>query len=351
METWDWTPFLAVESDTPEEAHRRWYAAGLVDGLPVLPPTPARVRRLYREAGLDPVRPVAVLEPAMRQVTVYDVAVCAAAAGCPPAALPLVVAAVRAVAEPPFNLLGIQTTTGTATPVVIAHGPDAVRAGVSGAGDCLAGSTLANATIGRALRLVLRSLGGAVPGAMDAATMGQPGKLGVCFAENSALSPWEPLHAARGLPAVCSAVTVVGVSGSVEIVHAGGEDPEEILVTVAGSLCAAGNTGGRGLVGGGSPLIVLAPEHARRLADAGLSRADVQRRLWQQTTLPLSALASSTAERIRRSRAEAGEDPRAPLLIAPAPEDVLVAVAGGIGEKSTYFPSWGGGTRAITLAV
>ena len=182
VEAWDWTPYLAAPDDAPEAAHRRWYDAGLVDGLPIVPPTPARVRHMYRDAGMDPVRTVAVLEPAVRPVTVYDIAVCATAAGCAPAYLPVVVAAVRAVAEPPFNLLGIQTTTGTATPVVLVHGPIVERTGIRAATDCLGGSGRANATIGRALRLVLRSLAGAAPGGMDTATMGQPAKLGLCFA-------------------------------------------------------------------------------------------------------------------------------------------------------------------------
>ena len=189
VDAWDWTPYLAAPDDSPEMAHQRWYDAGLVDGLPIIPPTAARVRRMYREARLDPVLAVVVLEPAMRPVTVYDVAVCATAAGCRPAYLPIILAALRAMAEPAFNLLGIQTTTGTAAPVVIAHGPVAARAGVAGGGDCLAGSAHANATIGRAVRLALRSLGGAAPAGMDAATMGQPAKLGLCFAENLAASP------------------------------------------------------------------------------------------------------------------------------------------------------------------
>jgi hypothetical protein len=351
MDAWDWGPLLARDDDTPEQAHRRWYDAGLVDGLPMVPPTPARVRALYRAAAMDPVRAVTVLEPALRTVTVYDVAVCAVAAGCLPGYLPVVAAALRAVAEPRFNLLGIQTTTGAAAPVVLVHGPVAQRIGVSGGGDCLAGTTHANATIGRAVRLALRALGGAVPGAMDAATMGQPAKIGLCFAENDGASPWPPLHSLRGFRPDDDAVTVAGISGSVEIVQAESRDPEELLNTLAGSMVSPGNLGPRGLMGGGSPLLVLSPEHAQSLAVAGLDRAAVQRQLWQRACLPLQALPAARADSLRRERREAGSDSDTPLRIAEAAGDILIAVAGGIGIKSTFLPSWGGGTRAVTSAV
>lgn len=351
MDRWDWSPLLAAPDETAESAHARWHAAGIVDGLPILPPTSERVRRLYRDAGLDPVRQLAVLEPSLRPVTLYDVAVCAAAAGCAPAHLAIVAVAARAVAEPRFNLLGIQSTTGTAAPVILVHGPVVMQAGVSGGGDSLGGSAVANATIGRALRLLLRSVGGATPGAMDAATMGQPAKLGLCFAENSSASPWEPLHRSFGLAESSSAVTVVGVSGSVEVVCPESEDPEEIIVTLAGSMTAVGNVGSGGLIGGGSPLVALAPESARALAAGGLDRAAVQLRLWQSARLPLSALAPSVAARVQQSRRSIAGETDAPLCVAEQPEDIVIAVTGGAGVKSTYFPSWGGGTRAVTVTL
>ena len=351
MENWNWEPFLAADEETPEAVHRRWYDAGVMDELRIIPPTPARVRRLYRASGMDPVRFIAALEPAMRPASVYDVAVCATAAGCAPEHLPVVAAAVRAVAEPMFNLLGIQTTTGTAAPAVIVHGPVAQSAGVSGGGDCLGGSAHANATIGRALRLVLRSLGGAAPGGMDAATMGQPAKLGLCFAENASLSPWPPLHVERGFRAEESAVTVAGITGSVELVYAENEDADDLLGSIAGSVLIAGNVGSHGILGGGSPLLVLSPEHAQALARAGLDRAAVQRELWERGAMPLTALPGAQAERIRRGRRAGGADPDAPLRLAASPEDILLAVAGGIGQKSTYLPSWGGGTRAMTVRL
>jgi hypothetical protein len=352
MEPWDWSPFLASEDEPAESVHRRWHAAGLVDGLPIVPPVPARVRAFYRAAGMDPVRQLAVIEPSTRPVSVYDAAVCAVTAGCDPAHLPVVAAALRAVCDPAFNLLGIETTTGTAAPVIVVHGPIAAAAGVSGGSDCLGGSARANATIGRALRLLLRSVGGGGPAGMDRATMGQPAKLGLCFAENLARSPWPPLHAARGLPPETDAVTAVGISGTVEVVHAEDGDPREILTTLAGSMLIAGTAGSHGLLGGGSPLVVLSPEHACALDAAGYDRAAVQRALWERAVLPWERLAPSVVARRRQTMdGPEGEAEKAGLRIAATPEDILVAVAGGVGVKSTYMPSWGGGTRAVIVRV
>ncbi len=347
----DWIELLAREDEAVEDVYRRLAARGLVDGLPIVPPTPVRVRRMYREAGLDPVRLVAVVEPSLHPATVYDVALCAVLAGCVPAHLPVVCAALRAAAEPAFNLLGVQSTTGAAAPVIIVSGPAAAAAGVSGGADCLGGSVHANAAIGRAFRLALRILGGAAPGRMDAATMGQPAKIGLCFAENEAASPWPPLHVARGFPADAGVVTVMGVSGTIEVVHAEDGTPEEILTTMARSMTIAGTLGSLGLLGG-APLVIFSPEHAQDLAGVGLTREDVQRELWRLAAMPLANLAPSAAARVRAVRREAGcTSFDAPVRPAACPEDILVVVAGGIGVKSTYVPGWGGGTRPVSMRV
>lgn len=217
--------------------------------------------------------------------------------------------------------------------------------------DCLGGSVQANATLGRAVRLLLRSVGGGVPGVLDAATMGQPAKLGLCFAEAVELSPWPPLHTTLGFAAETSAVTAVGISGTLEIVHAESDEPLELLITVAQCMRAGGGIGSRGLIGGESPLLVLSPEHARLLADAGLGREQTQQELWDRARLPLDQIAPSVAARVRHARADTGEGADQPLRLAARPADILIAVAGGIGVKSTYLPSWGGGTRAVTVAV
>ncbi len=347
----DWTDLLARDGEPVEEAHQRLYRLGLIDGLPIVPPTAAAVRRMYREAGLDPVRLVATPEPALRPASVYDVAVCAVLAGCAPRHLPIVCAALHAAAQPAFNLLGIQTTTGSAAPAIAVSGPAAGAAGVSGGPDCLGGSVHANAVIGRALRLALRILGGASPGGMDAATMGQPAKVGLCFAENADASPWPPFHVERGFAAGDGVVTVAGISGTVEVVFGESAEPEEIVQTMARSMTIAGSLGSGGVLGG-APLVLLSPEHANTLAGSGMTREAVRRRLWDLATLPLDDLAPSAAARVRATRRDDGiADVHAPVRVAVGPAGILVIVAGGAGVKSTYAPGWGGGTRPVSIRV
>lgn len=343
---------LCALDESFADANRRLQAEGFADGLPIVPPTVAAVRACYRAAGLDPTRIAGELEPSGRPVPVYDIAVNAVMAGCESALLPLLVAAVGAASDPRFNLLGIETTTGSAAVVMLVNGPLAGRLGVNGGGDCLGGSAPANARLGRALRLVLRNLGGARPGAGDLATMGQPAKLGLCFAENEAASPWPPLHVERGFAPDQSTVSIFGVSGTVEVVAAGNGGADEVLQTLAGSMTIAGNVGSRRLIGGGEPLVVLAPEHAAQLAAEGFDRGAVRRELWRRARLRLRDLAQATRDRIEAERRQAGDsDPDAPLLVAERSADITLVVAGGVGVKSTYLPGWGGGTRSVTRRV
>ncbi len=337
------------ESEPFDDVNERLYRAGLTDGLPIVPPTPGRARRMYTEARLDPAAYVGELEPGLAPIRVYQLAVCAVMAGCEPAHLPFLVAAVRAMGEPAFNLLGIQTTTGSAAPVLIVNGPGAAAAGISGGANCLGPGVRANAAIGRGLRLVLQNLGGARAGGMDMATMGQPAKFGLCFAENEARSPWPPLHVERGFAADETVVTVAGIAGTVEVVHGSNSEAEEILLTLAHSMTIAGNTGSAGYLGGGEPLVVLSYEHAQALATAGMDKPTVKRFLWEHARLPLSLLGKETAAQIRANRPPEHEDDA--LLVARTPDAIMLVVAGGVGIKSTYMPTWGGGTRAQSMRV
>ena len=243
----------------------------------MVPPTGERVAAMVGER--DPRRTVATLPPMQRQATVRGLAVCAVMAGCRPHEFSVLEAATAAVAEPAFNLFGIQTTTGTVTPMLIINGPVVQQLGLNTAANALGPGTRANATIGRAFQFVLRTIGGAQPGRGDKATMGQPGKYTFCCAENALASPWEALHVWRGFAPQQSTVTVVGATGTVEVVDADSANAEGVLTTLAHSMTIAGNLGRDGLLGSGEPLLLLAPEHAdiiarthsRRQAQAFLS--------------------------------------------------------------------------------
>ncbi|MDE0207100.1 MAG: hypothetical protein OXP66_13875, partial [Candidatus Tectomicrobia bacterium] len=255
----------------------------------------------------------------------------------------VLMAATAAVAEPDFNLFGIQTTTGTATPMLIVNGPVVHRLGLNAGANALGPGTRANAAIGRALQFVLRTIGGAEPGRNDKATMGQPGKFTFCCAENTLASPWEPLHVNRGFLAEQSTVTVVGVTGTVEVVDADSSDAEGVLTTMARSMTIAGNLGNDGIIGSGEPLLLVAPEHAAIIGRTH-TRRRVQAFLFQQAVLRADLLAPAQAERL-------GKAAITKLTVAACPEDIMLVVVGGPGAKSTYVPTWAGGTRAVTRVV
>lgn len=324
-----------------EDVNNLLYRLGITDGLPAVPPTEERVAAMLGER--DPHRVVATLPPMRGQATLRGLAMCAVMAGCGPEAFNVLQAATAAVAEPAFNLYGIQTTTGTATPMLIINGPVVRRLGLNAAANALGPGTRANAAIGRALQFVLRTIGGAQPGRGDQATMGQPGKFTFCCAENTLASPWEPLHVWRGFASEQSTVTVIGATGTVEIVDADSADARGVLTTLAHSMTIAGSLGRDHLLGSGEPLLLVAPEHAALIARTH-TRRQAQTFLFERARLAVDALASAQAERLREASVTE-------LTVAARPEDIILAVLGGPGAKSTYVPTWGGGTRAVTRAV
>ena len=324
-------------------AARRWS-----DGLPVVPPTEERVERMLRHTTRAPDEPVAVIPPGFGAATARRIAINAVMAGCAPELMPLLVAAVEAVTAPEFNLQGIQATTNPVATWVIVNGPVARTAGLNGAFNCLGQGWPANATLGRALRLVLQNVGAALPGEMDRATQGQPGKYTFCCAENESESPWDPLHVERGIQRERSAVTVVGAAGTLNMnTHA--KDADDLLRVIADTM--AHPTSNDYWIGG-EPWIVLSPEHAHILAREGLSKDDVKRRLWSASRMRAGRMSAKDLARTRTGRAaELGTIDEDTLLpISPDHELIGLVVAGAAGTHSVYVPSFGD-TRAVTREI
>ncbi|ETW94346.1 MAG: hypothetical protein ETSY1_35235 [Candidatus Entotheonella factor] len=194
-------------------------AQGWSDGLPLIPPTEARVERMLQGYERTSGSVIAHLPVEEAPCTVEKLAINAVMAGCKPSYMPLLIATVQAVVDPAFNLTAIQATTNPVTPMIIVNGPIRQQLGINSGYGCFGPGWQANATIGRALRLLLINVGGAVPGVQDMSVMGQPGKYTMCVGENEEESPWEPLHVERGLQPRQSAVTVVGISGCFNIWH------------------------------------------------------------------------------------------------------------------------------------
>ena len=321
--------------------------AGVTDGLPVVPPTRERIDAMLRSAGVEAAEALAVLPPAYAEVSWGDAAFNAVMAGCAPEYLPVVGAAVAAMADPELNLLGIATTTGSATVCIIVNGPIAWEIGMNSGGNAFGPGNRANATIGRAVRLTLQNAGGARAGEIDMATLGQPAKYTFAFAENEGGSPWPPLHVERGFDREASVVTVVGISGTIEVVDSESRAPEDLAQTFAQSMLIAGNVGSAGLLGGGEPLIVMPPEHAEVFARAGCSKAQVKALIHERALLAIDRLAPSLRERAAAS----GGANDGFLRVARAADDVMIVVAGGVGRKAAYVPTWSGGTKAVSRTV
>jgi len=329
-------------------ANEALYRAGLTDGLPVIPPTSARVERML--SGIDPTSYAGLqpLPPGFMTPTPWDVAACAVLAGCEVGALPLILAGLVAVSAPEFNLLGIQTTTGAASTLFVVNGPIIGALGINAAHNSFGPGWRTNASIGRAIRLVLQNVGLAVPGHGDMATQGHPGKYTWLVAENEERNPWPPLHTTFGFDASMSTVTAVGAVGNVEVVLPA-TTPEALVSTMAISMTVG--SAGRGYFGSGQPLVLLPPESAEFLARHGWSRSQFQQALYEQARVPLSWLEQSITDGIRSARVEQGLDPTDDVRAAHSAEDILVVVTGGVGTKATFVPTWGGGTRAVSCIV
>jgi hypothetical protein len=340
---------LRVEAPADlDEFNRFCRACGWSDGLPLVPPTVERVEAMLQHARRARDEVIAAVAPGFGAATVEHIAANAVMAGCEPEYLPVLTAAVDALGDPAFNLQGIQATTNPATPWVIVNGPIARDLGINAGINCLGQGTWANATIGRALRLILQNVGGARPGEMDRATHGQPGKFTFCCAENEAENPWEPLHVERGYARDASTVTVVGASGTLNM-NSHAKEAEDLLRVMADTMAYPLSND---YYFGGEPWIILSPEHAEILKRDGFGKSEVKRRLWEQSRLAASRFAARDNARVRHiRRSELGEIASSTLVpVAPHPDGIGIVVAGGPGTHSVYIPTFGV-TRAVTRVV
>ena len=323
------------ESIAWDEAQATLDALELGDGLPLVPPTLSRFDAMVSGRGAIG-RSFGHVLPLMGDLTLEAAAYNAILAGCRPNELPVVLTAVEAAIEEPFNLLGVSSTTGTATVAVCVHGPVIRELGLNNEGNILGPGNRANACIGRAVSLILRNVGGARAGVGDMATMGQPGKYTFCFAEGTHDAfPCLPLR--RGFGAEDSCVTVLGVSGTAEVLPASpGNTPELVLQPVAVAMNAAIDaTSAMRTRERGEQVFLLPPEMADILLASGWDLARVQRYLFES----------------RRPYPFVGLDDPDDRPLAETPEDIHPIVTGGAGVKMTHLPLWSGGSRTVTKLV
>jgi hypothetical protein len=322
------------------------YERGWTDGLPVVPPTEAAVQRMLDAVGLAPDAQLAFITNRQVAVTAEKVAINAVMAGCLPEYMPVVVAAVEAIADPLWGYHGPATSTGGAGPLLIVNGPIARRLEMNCEDNLFGPGWRPNATIGRAIRLVMRNVIGTLPGLLDRGTLGHPGKYSYVIAENEAESPWVPLHVQRGCKPGESAVTVLAAEAPRQWYNQLSSTPEGLLRTVCDDMRHHNSTNGQPQY-----VLVLAGEHMRTIANGGWSKADIQKFVFENT--------QNSVAHIKRMERMAGavtpQDEKTMRSLLAQPDDLMVVAAGGrAGAFSSYIPGWAGGRRssqAVTKVI
>src|SRR4051812_4824629 len=266
----------AIELGDAEDEHEAMYARGWSDGLPLVPPTPERVARMCAGTTRDPADVVAIVPPDLVECTVEKVAINAVMAGCLPEYMPVILTAVEAACTDAFNIHGLLATTWFSGPLVVVNGPIARAIGMNSGVNALGQGNRANATIGRALQLVIRNVGGGRPGEIDRAALGNPGKYTFCFAEREQDSPWEALHVERGVAAGANAVTLFAAEGVRGIVDQLSREPGSLARSFAACLRTVAHPK---LAMVWDAVLVVSPEHARVFREAGWTKARVREAL------------------------------------------------------------------------
>lgn len=342
-----------LEAGSEESALELLHDMECTDGLPVVIPTPERVDRFVLASGQDADMVLGELGPAMGIATVEKVAAAGVMAGCKPDYMPLLVAAVKAVADPRFDLSELQATTHCTAPVIIVNGPARHDCGpVASSYGCMGPGHRANASIGRALRLCLINIGGGRPGVSDMALHGHPGKFSYCFAEAEEESPFPPMHTSLGFDETDSVVTVLGCEAPHSVLYSDDaddpEDAEKLLYILSVGLANLATN--NHIFTSGTALVCLGPKHAGVLSRSNFTRKKIQHRLWELTHFPRSEHIHYGGEFGARFRNE----PEGDYPAFAAPENILVTVAGGSGLYSMVMPNWGGAANqnaAVSVKV
>src|SRR5438093_2992453 len=318
---------------------------GWTDGLPVIPPTEARVRAMLEAAGLAPDHQIAFIINRNVAVTAEKAAINAVMAGCRPEYFPVVVGAVEGIGDPKWAYHGPGTSTAGAAVLMIVNGPIARELDINSGDNLFGPGWRANATIGRAVRLIMRNICGSRPGALDRGTLGHPGKLSYVIAENEQDSPWTPLHVERGFTASQSTGTVLAAEAPHQFYNQLSNTAAGVLTTLADDMRISGN-----VMGQPQYTIVLAGEHMRTIAGDGWGKKEIRQFVFEHTQ-------NSHAHLKRTQRMagaiQPGDETRLRPLVA-SPDDILVVAAGGrAGAFSVYIPGWSSSrsSQAVTKEV
>jgi hypothetical protein len=334
-----------------EEVTSFFYSKGWTDGLPIWLPTPQAVQEMLTGTDLRPDQLLGLMAPQNGKVTVEKVAVNAVMAGCRPTYLPILVAALEGLLEEDFDLLGVQTSTGPHSPLLIINGPIRHPIRVNCASGALGPGWQANATIGRAIRLILNNIGGAKIGTTDMTTLGMAENFTYCLGENEEQSPWDPFHVEQGFKREEDTVSVIGAYSPEQVSDHVGIEPEEIL-TVAADVISKITRFHLLTVGPAiscDTVLVLCPEHAWSIAKTGWTKKDVQQFLFEKCQIPQEKL-TVLRRQVEPSEVVLSSSGERVVPMFASAEKIKIIVAGGPGKHSAYINS-GHSKRVITKKV
>ncbi|MGQ4809484.1 hypothetical protein NKDENANG_02901 [Candidatus Entotheonellaceae bacterium PAL068K] len=316
------------------EAIEYYYAKGWTDGLPVVPPTEGSIRAMLDAVGLDPGEEVTFIDNRQVSVTAEKVAINAVMAGCIPAYMPVLVAAVEAIGDPLWSYHGPATSTGGSAVFMLVNGPIARELNFNCGGNLFGPGWRANATVGRAVRLVMRNVMGTIPGRLDRSSLGHAGKYTFCIAEHEAESPWPPVHVERGFRPEQNAVTVLAALAPQQFANQLSNTAEGVLTTACAHMRISS-----GIRSQPQYVLVLAGEHMRVIGNDGWSKDDIKRFCFDNTQI-------SHAE-MKRINVMPGDitpedDTTIHSLVESSADFIVVAAGGRAGVQSAFIPGWGG---------
>jgi hypothetical protein len=326
----------------PEKLSYEFYMKKQTDGLPIIPPTGERIRRFLEFTDKNKDGLIAKLPPRSGKATVEKIAINSVMAGCIPQFMPVIQHSIKAVSQEKFNLPGVNATTHPVAICTILNGPIANEIGINSDTGCLGPGNIANATIGRAIRLCLINIGGAIPGVGDHATMGSPSKYSYCFGEAENENPWEPVHVERGFKRDESTVTVLGLDSPHNVNDHRSKTAADLLDTIIDTASVAGCNNSHVP---GEMLVIMSPEHAKTVADDCWSKEDVKKYIHENALVPVE-LGDRGGRKLDSKWIIDGK-----VQITRKPDDVVVVVAGGPGRHTMIAHGFGTSSESVTEAI
>jgi hypothetical protein len=318
------------------------------DGLPVVTPTEGRIARMLVATDRDPDEVIGPIPPAMEMASVRTVAIHALMAGCRPEYLPVVLGGTALMLREEFNVNGVQGTMHGVAPMMIVNGPYAANIGLHGGNGCFGPGFRANATIGRAIRLILMNLGGGIPGVSSMTIFGMPSRYTYCLTENMEKHPWESLAVSKGYHPDENVITMAMVESPRLCFDDVSEAPERLLTGIADTMTAMGSWN---MHARSDMVVAMGPQHAEICARAGWSRAEVHRHLFERAGRKVRDLKGGGNWRRERALAFPIEvDPDDDNCFIPTikdPDDLQLIVAGGWGPCTAVCHGLSGGSRAV----